>query len=112
MHGIESSTVAEGIGRGLVVGRRLGIIEGVGLRSISSTPTLPGTGGAFLMGGSGRSGSSCNREQVSSAFALALLIKSRIKLSNWSKAEARRGRHGAVGANTRSSSGASGHLWR
>jgi hypothetical protein len=110
MRGIDSGTVAEGVGRGLVVGRRLGIIEGVGLRSISSTPTLPGTGGAFLMGGSGRSSSSSNRKQVSSAFAL--LIEGRIKLSDWSKAEARRGRHGAVGANTRSSSGASGYLWR
>lgn len=107
MRGIESSTVAKGVGRGLVVGRRLGIIEGVGLRSISSTPTLPGTGGAFLLGSSG---SSCNREQVSSTFAL--LIEGRIKLSDWSKAETRRGRQGAVGANTRSCSGASGHLWR
>lgn len=61
MRGIDGSTVTEGVGRGLVVGRRLGVIEGIGRRSISSTPTLPGTGGTVLTGGGGRSGGSSNR---------------------------------------------------
>ena len=110
MRGIDSSIVAEGVGRRLVVGRCLGVTEGVDHRSVSSTPTLPSTSGAVFMRGCERGGGSSNREHVSSAFAL--LIEGRIKLSDWSKAEARRGRHSAVGADTRSSTGTSGHLWR
>lgn len=114
MCGIDSGAVTEGIGRRSAVGRRLGVIERIycrrssgGRGSTSSSTALPSADRTFLrrhssvLRKSDRSGSRRDSEQVSST--LALLIESRIELSDWAKAETGRARQGTVGTNAGSS---------